>query len=101
MRSISKNASTVKNYMLIDKYLELVETLYSEPKEEGIFGPFINRAKDLAVVDFEVRRSFKKQKIKKPGEKPFAVQEGCRDIRQMFLAVQRRGEKQTEVIDIE
>ena len=96
-----KMPPTVKNHMLIDKYLELVETLYSEPKEEVIFGSFINRAKDPAVVDFEVRRSFKKQKIKKPGEKPSAVQEGCRYIRQMFLAVQRRGEKQTEVIDIE
>ena len=78
--------------------------MYSGPKEEVIFGSFINRAKDPAVVDFKVRRSFKKQKTKKPGEKPSAVQEGCRDIRQMFLAVERRGGVGWgggEIIDIE
>ena len=31
---------TVKNHMLFDRYMELVNSLYCEPKEEVIMGSF-------------------------------------------------------------
>lgn len=35
--------ATVKNYMLVNKNVELVEHTFTEPKEEVIFGYFLAR----------------------------------------------------------
>ena len=44
--------ATVKNHILFDKYLELVKNLYTERKEEVIFGSFLSRADELGVDFF-------------------------------------------------
>ena len=35
---------TVRNHMLLERYIQLVEELYVEPKEEQILGSFLHKA---------------------------------------------------------
>ena len=82
---------TIKNHMLMDRYLELVRTLYAEPKDEIILGSFL-RPLDVpcALTNSEGRKKGKCPISKKKQQKP------NRDIRTMFLQNARRFENNTE-----
>ena len=41
---------TVKNHMLLDQYMQLVNSLYCEPKEEVIMGSFLAKTQLLALL---------------------------------------------------
>ena len=70
---------TIKNHMLMDRYSELVRTLYAEPKDEIILGSFL-RPLDVpcASTNNEGRKKVKCPISKKKQQKP------NRDIRTSF-----------------
>ena len=61
-----KMVARVKNHMLIERYLQLVKTLYAEPKNEVILGSF------LARLDAPPKQIAKKTKdqVPKKSQKP-------------------------------
>ena len=81
---------TIKSHMLMDRYLELVRTLYAEHKDEVLLGSFLcPRNVSCASTNNEGR---KKGKCPIPKKK----QKPKRDIRTMFLQNARRSENNTE-----
>ena len=84
-----KMVATVKNHMLIEQYLQLVKTLYAEPKNEVILGSF------LARLDAP-KQIAKKTKDPVPKKKP----KTNRDIRTMFAAKSTTLKKKTENMSI-
>ena len=76
--------ATVKNHLLIEKYVELVKELYTDPKEEVIYGSFLSRATE---VDFTAEATtIAKGGMKKTSAKSKVENATTsKDIRQMFL----------------
>ena len=66
--------STIKNHMLMDRYLQLVVSLDAEPKNEVILGSFLTKS-NVPTASEESRR-----KSRVPKKKT----ESNRDIRPMF-----------------
>ena len=85
-----KMVATVKNHMLIERYLQLVKTLYAEAKNEVILGSF------LARLDVPPKQIAKKTKDPVPKKKP----KTNRDIRTMFAAKSTTLKKKTESMSI-
>ena len=76
---VVKMPATVKNHMLIDRYAELVNMRYADPKEEIVLGSF------LVAIPSQV-----KVKISQPKKaKTKNTNKSCRtvDIRDMFSRV--------------
>lgn len=88
-----KMPGTVKNHMLMDRYLELVTSLYAEPKNEVILGSFLSNV-DVPSTSNDGKKA-KKSAVPKKRQKP------NRDIRTMFGAMERRqNENAQEKTDI-
>ena len=69
---------SIKGYMLIQRYQQMVKELYCAPKEEAIMGSFLEQ-----IVSTEDKPRSKKKKATsttKKTEKP----KGCTDIRNIF-----------------
>ena len=81
---------TIKNHMLMDRYLELVRTLYAEPKDEIILGLFLCPLNVPCASTNNAGRKKGKCPIPKKNQKP------NRDIRTMFLQNARISENNTE-----
>ena len=82
---------TVINQLLMERYKQLVETLYTEPKEEEIFGTFLQLEntgeQDLAVV---APKQKKKPKCSPESDK------NQKDIQSYFAATPRQATKKPE-----
>ena len=74
----------------MDRYLELVRTLYAEPKDEIILGLFLCPLDVPCAPTNNEGRKKGKYPIPKKNQKP------NRDIRTMFLQNARRSENNTE-----
>ena len=81
---------TIKNHMLMDGYLELVSTLYAEPKDEIILRSFLSPLDVPCPSTNNEGRKKEKCPIPKKKQKP------NRDIWIMFLQNVRRSENNTE-----
>ena len=79
-----KMPGTIKNHLLIDRYFELVRSLYTEPKNEVILGSF------LRPVDVPCRpkSNARKKKVKTPV--PAKKPNPNRDVRTMFQHMKRK-----------
>ena len=75
---------TIKNYVLIGQYFELMRSFYTEPKNEVILGSFL-RPVDVPCTPKSNARK-KKVKTPVPAEKP----KSNRDIRTMFQHMKRK-----------
>ena len=85
-----KMVATVKNHMLIERYLQLVKTLYAEPKNEVILGSFFAR------LDAPPKQIAKNINDPFPKKTP----KTNRDIRTMFAAKSTTLKKKTENMSI-
>ena len=93
-------AGTVRNHMVLDRYEEIVNRLYCEPKNEVIIGCLLakNKDADTVVLDNEVTVPKKKKKKKTP--KSHESIPKSRDTRQLFFMQNRKNmETSTIVID--
>ena len=78
---------TVKNHMVLDRYMQLVNSLYCEPKEKVIMGSFLTKTQLLALLPASriaacsVKKTVKK-KARKDGNNGV-------DIRKFFAAKER------------
>ena len=84
---------TVKNHMLLDRYMQLVNSLYGEPKEE-VMSPVLTKTQLPAYYlhrELQYLRLKKKKKKKKKTVKKKARKDGNNgvDIRQFFAAKER------------
>ena len=75
-----KMPGTIRNHMLMDRYLELVRSLYAEPNNEVILGSFMPSTSTINDGRKEAKKSPVPQKTLKPR----------RDIRTMFVEMSRR-----------
>ena len=84
-------SGTVINQLLMERYKQLVETLYTEPKEEEILGTFLQLdntgEQDLAPV---APKQKKKPKCHPESDK------NQKDIQSYFAATPRHATKKTE-----
>ena len=82
---------TVINQLLMERYKQLVETLYTESKEEEILGTFLQLEntdeQDLAPVA---------PKQKKKPKCPLESDKNQKDIRSHFAATPRQATKKSE-----
>ena len=85
-----RTPGTIKNHMLMDRYLEPVRTLYAEPKDEIILGSF------LCPLDVPCASTNNEGRKKGKCPIPKKKQKPNRDIRTMFLQNARRSENNTE-----
>ena len=85
-----RTPGTIKNHMLMDRYLEPVRTLYAEPKDEIILGSF------LCPLDVPCASTNNEGRKKEKCPIPKKKQKSNRDIRTMFLQNARRSENNTE-----
>ena len=72
-----KMAATLKNTQLAEKYLELVNQKYAEPKEEEILGSFVIEIENEEEALLNAREKKKTPKRKRPASNQI-------DIRTMF-----------------
>ena len=75
-----KMPGTIRNHMLMDRYLESVRSLYAEPKNEVILGSFM----PSTSTNNDGRKEAKKSPVPQKKLKP------RRDIRTMFVEMSRR-----------
>ena len=62
--------ATVKNHMLLDRYMQLVNSLYCEPKEEVIMGSFFTKTQLPAFLPASrIAASSVKKQLKRSQEK--------------------------------
>ena len=79
---------TVKNHMLLDRYMQLVNSFYCEPKEEVIMGSFLTKTQLRALLPASriavssVKNNSVKKKARKDGSNGV-------DIRKFFAAKER------------
>ena len=91
-------AGTVRNHMVLDRYKEIVNRLYCEPKNEVIIGCFVAKNKDADTVALDNEVTVPKKKKKTP--KSHESIPKSRDIRQLFFMQNRKNmETSTVVID--
>ena len=81
--------ATVKNHMIIDRYLELVQIYYAEQKDEVVMGSFVTRIQEPLPI--QIRRPIKKRKKDSSNS-------DNRDIRVMFARQQKKSEDSTKVV---
>ena len=78
------NSYSVRNQMLLQKYLELVKQLYIEPKNEEIVGSFM-----VPIIDPDTRRAATGSKKKERIPKQNTTTNGT-DIRTLFRRVEKQ-----------
>ena len=77
----------MKNHLLMDRYLELVRSLYTEPKNEVVLGSFL-RPLD---VPWTPKSNARKKKVKTPVPAvPAKKPKPNRDMRTMFQRMKRK-----------
>ena len=79
-----KMPGTIKNHLLMDRYFELVRSLYTEPKNEVILGLFLSPIDVPCTPKSNARK--KKVKTPVPAKKP----NPNRDVRTMFQHMKRK-----------
>jgi len=87
--------ATVKNHMIMDRYVELVKNRYTEPKDEVVLGSFLVSV-PRPIVN-AVKTNQKKKTLKRKSEKTV-------DIREMFkrnTQNQKRQSAKQKVIEID
>ena len=67
---------SIKGHMLLQRYQDIVDELYCQPKDEIIMGSFLERN----VGRIEPARANKRKRIKKAVQQPT----GSKDIRHFF-----------------
>ena len=82
---------TVINQLLMERYKQLVETLYIEPKEEEVFGTFL-QLENTGEQDLALVASKQKKKPKCPPESD----KNQKDIQSYFAATPRQATKKPE-----
>ena len=82
---------TVINQLLMERYKQLVETLYTEPKEEEILGTFL-QLENTGEQDLAPVAPKQKKKPKCPPESD----KNQKDIRSYFAATPRQATKKPE-----
>ena len=82
-----KLPGAIENHLLMDRYFELVRSLYTQPKNEVILGSFLRPVDVLCTPKSNARK--KKVKTPVPAEKP----KSNRDIRTMFQHMKRKNNK--------
>ena len=91
-------AGTVRNHMVLDRYKEIVNRLYCEPKNEVIIGCFVAKNKDADTVALDNEVTVLKKKKKTPKSQESIPK--SRDIGQLFFMQNRKNmETSTVVID--
>ena len=92
-------AGTVRNHMVLDRYKEIVNRLYCEPKNEVIIGCFLAKNKDADTVALDNEVTVPKKKKEKTPKSRESIPKS-RDIRQLFFMQNRKNmETSTVVID--
>lgn len=86
-----KMPGTIKNHMIMDRYIDLVKHRYTEPKNETIMGSFLTRA-----VPEPIALDRPKKKRKNTGETV-----ASRDIRVMFSSQKNEPKGKNKVIVLE
>ena len=83
-------AGTVRNHMVLNRYKEIVNRFYCEPKNKVIIGCFLakNKDADTVALDNEVTVPKKKKKKKTPKRHKSILK--SRDIRQLFFMQNRK-----------
>ena len=81
-------AGTVRNHTVLDRYKEIVNRLYCEPKNEVIIGGFLEKNGDTEVVEAAGEGVANKKRKKTPKSK--------KPPRDLFLA---QNEKQKVVVN--
>ena len=79
------------NQLLMERYKQLVETLYTEPKEEEILGTFL-QLENTGEQDLDPAAPKQKKKPKCPPESD----KNQKDIQNYFAATPRQARKKTE-----
>ena len=82
---------TVINQLLMERYKQLVETLYTEPKEEDILGTFL-QLENTGEQDLGPVAPKQKKKPKSPPESD----KNQKDIQSYFVATPRQATKKPE-----
>ena len=92
-----KMPGTIKNHLLIDRYFELVRSLYTEPKNEVILGSFLRPVDVPCTPKSNARKKKVKTFVSAKKPKP------NRDIRTMFQHIKKKNNEKnigsTIVID--
>ena len=90
--------ASIKGHMLIQRYQDMVEELYCEPKEEVIMGSFVeNNLNVTNTNDIANPPQPKRKKTVKKTENP----KGCQDIRALFRRVEKRSKGEDVCINID
>ena len=76
----ARMAGTVRNHMLLERYMKLVTELYADPKEEVILGSFLVKACETSAQPTSIKKKKSKDSTE-PSKKP----RRDRDIRTNFL----------------
>ena len=88
---------TVRNHMVIERYKEIVERFYCEPKNEVVIGRFLeNTIGNVTPLAGPSNKKKKTDNKKPPNKKPPPK---SRDIRAMFFAQNKKNLADTVVID--
>ena len=82
---------TVINQLLMERCKQLIETLYTEPKQEEILGTFL-QLKNIGEQDLAPVAPQQKKKPKCPSESD----KNWKDIRSYFAATPRQATKKPE-----
>lgn len=80
-----KMPATIKNHMLVEKYMQIVNELYAEPKEEIILGSFLKKSRDAITEPVTAKKNNGKESLI-PKKKP----RKDRDIRTILLPVSKK-----------
>ena len=88
---------TVRNHMVTERYKEIVERLYWEPKDEVVIGCFLeNTIGNVTPLAGPSNKKKKTDNKKPPNKKPPPK---SRDIRAMFFAQNKKNLADTVVIN--
>ena len=86
---------TVKNHLLIEKYKEIVNERYAEPKDEEVLGSFLA----LPPVGQVCKRDTRPEKGTKQGRKAKENLHGqSKDIRQLFCKTEEKNEGKIDMV---
>ena len=82
-------AGTVRNHMVLNRYKEIVNRFYCEPKNKVIIGCFLAKNKDADTVALDNEVTVPKKKKKKTPKRHKSILKS-RDIRQLFFMQNRK-----------
>ena len=86
---------TVKNHLLMEKYKEIVNECYAEPRDEEALGSFLA----LPAVGETCKRDTRSEKSMKWGRKTKENQHGQgQDIKQLFCKIGEKNEGKIEMV---